>query len=108
MGTLSQIPTRKTNTMTTTTENTLSDWDKAHILGKRTFYERSTQTIRACPENYCLAHKGDNGWKRYGNDNATRGWWTAIDRTIEIWKGGSTGEALATAIGKAIEGVSRQ
>lgn len=81
----------------------LSDWEKANILGKRAFYERSTQTIRACPENYCLAHRGPNGWQRYGEDNATRGWWTLIDNVIRTYKNDSTGDALASLIGEAID-----
>lgn len=86
----------------------LRDWDKAHKLGKRAFYEHSTQTIRACPENYCLAHRDPGSqvkqpaWKRYGNDNTTRKWWQAIDRVLNTYGRWSTGDAIATAIGKAI------
>lgn len=60
----------------------LSDWEEARILGKRAFYERSTKTIRACPENYCLAVKGDGGWHTYGRDNAIKSWWPALDKAI--------------------------
>ena len=37
------------------------DWEKARKLGRRVFYEESTQTIRLCPENYCLASREKTG-----------------------------------------------
>ena len=33
------------------------DWETARKLGRRVFYEESTQTIRLCPENYRLADR---------------------------------------------------
>jgi hypothetical protein len=80
----------------------LSDWQQAKIMGKRAFYERSTNTIRACPENWCLAVRTESGWQRYGRDSATRQWWSALDKTLDNFGKWSTGDALAAELGKAL------
>ena len=78
----------------------MRDWEKAKILGKRVFYETYTDTIRLCPENYCLAQQQLNGkWKVY-NDAAVKDKHGKIQEIIDIWQNGSTAEALADEIGK--------
>lgn len=79
----------------------LSDWERARILEKRAFYERYSDTIRLCPENYCLAYRGqDKKFHVYVDEHATIRLHDKIQETIETWQGGSTAEAIATEIGK--------
>lgn len=35
-------------------------------------YEKSTETMRSVPENYCLAYRENNKWKAYQYEGATR------------------------------------
>jgi hypothetical protein len=78
-----------------------SDWERAYQMGRRAFYERYTDTIRACPENYCLADGGPGKWRLY-RDGAMRAYWPAIERVIAEWGQGSTSDALADEIGRAL------
>ena len=34
----------------------MSAWEIAYKANRKVFYEAATDTIRQCPENYCLAH----------------------------------------------------
>lgn len=77
----------------------MKSYDEARIMGKRAFYERATDSIRLCPENYCLAVKANGKWKAY-DDGAIRDKWAIIQTTIDEWQNGSTGDALAGEIGK--------
>ena len=40
----------------------MTAYDQARQLGHRVFYEPATETIRQCPENYCLAVRRDGMW----------------------------------------------
>lgn len=76
-------------------------WAEARSMGKRVFYETATETVRACPENYCLAHRNDLGrWERY-SDGGARDWWQIIEAVVAI-RYMATGEDLADVIEKAI------
>ena len=37
------------------------DWEKAHREKRRIFYEKATETIRTCPENYLVAVSREEG-----------------------------------------------
>lgn len=41
----------------------LSAWERAYAAKRRVFYEPETQTIRQCPENYCLLVWRDGDWR---------------------------------------------
>lgn len=79
-----------------------SAWEAARQLGRRAFYERATETLRTCPENYCLAARqevrGRYVWRPFV-DAALREHETTIVAEIERWAAGSTGDALAEAVG---------
>jgi hypothetical protein len=78
------------------------NWNDAQSMGKRVFFETATDTVRACPENYCLAHRNQYGrWERYSDDGGARQWWETIDAVIDT-RYMATGEDLADAIEKAI------
>lgn len=36
---------------------TLSAWEQARREARAAFYEAATDTVRVCPQNYCLAHR---------------------------------------------------
>jgi hypothetical protein len=37
-------------------------WEVAYKAKQRVFYEAATETIRTCPENYCLAARDGHHW----------------------------------------------
>jgi hypothetical protein len=43
-----------------------SAWETAYHAGRRVFYEPATETIRQCPENYCILARRDGVvWSTY-------------------------------------------
>jgi hypothetical protein len=43
-----------------------SAWDIAYHAGRRVFYESATDTVRQCPENYCILARLDGStWSLY-------------------------------------------
>jgi len=86
----------------------LSDWEKARILDKRAFFERSTNTIRSRPENYCLAYRrsATGIWWVYTREAATKGKHHLIARVLAEYSRWSTADALAEEIGKVLGGAS--
>lgn len=40
-----------------------SAWEQARRLGRRVFYEPETETVRQCPQNYCLVVRRDGQWQ---------------------------------------------
>lgn len=77
----------------------MTAWEQAHKLGRRAFYERSTDTLRSCPENYCLAHRVGGRWRAYRDEGATRALHDAFDLALQAYRDGSTGDALADLLG---------
>lgn len=77
----------------------MSAWEDARLRGSKAFFERATMTIRKYPENYCLAHRGKNGWQAYRDEGATRPLHDRIDALLREYQGGSTGDALAAMLG---------
>jgi len=59
-------------------------WNRARIIGRRVFYEQATETIRQCPENYCLAIRSVN----------KPGEWVAAPDRASIINGHSLSEVL--------------
>jgi hypothetical protein len=37
-------------------------WETAYRAKQRVFYEAATETVRTCPENYCLAARQSGHW----------------------------------------------
>ena len=85
----------------------MSDWEKAGAFKRRAFYERSTETLRLYPENYCLAHRANSAskWYVYRDEFATMAKHTKIQDTLDTWQNGSTGDALADELGKLFQEV---
>lgn len=75
-------------------------WEIAYQLKRRAFYERATDTLRLCPENYCLATRSNKKWKAYRDEGATKTMHDKIQAVLDEWQNGSTGDALAEEIGK--------
>jgi hypothetical protein len=42
-----------------------SAWEKAYRDKRNVFYEKATETIRQCPQNYCLLAKRNGRWTPY-------------------------------------------
>jgi hypothetical protein len=81
-------------------------WNEAQKLGKRVFWEASTETIRVCPENYCVAarqHTPDGYTWITDWDGALRPYWPQINATIREYEGGSTAQALADVIAERVK-----
>jgi len=78
----------------------MRDIEIALTLRKRAFYERYTETLRLCPENYCLAHKAQKKWCVYRDEGATRKLHDKIQEALDTWQNGSTAEAIADELGK--------
>lgn len=82
-----------------------SAWDKAFKLGHRVFYERATETLRTCPENYCIAvrQRTPDGYKwTLFLDGSLEPYRAVIAATLSTWVLGSTGDAIAEELGKVI------
>ena len=82
---------------------TATAWDTAYALGRRVFYESATQTIRQCPENYCLAVRRDGRW-RPDIDAASTINAHSLGQVLTQYQDGSTGDGLAEAIELAFWG----
>ena len=80
----------------------MNQYEEAQIMGKRTFVENSTETIRTCPENYCLAHRKNGRWQAYRDEGITRHLHDRIQETLDTWQGGSTSAALAKELAKLL------
>ena len=78
-----------------------SAWERARRLKRRAFYESATQTIRSCPENYCLAIGGPGCW-RPSVDAAIAHKAPQIVAQIALYARHSTSDALADAIGEVL------
>ena len=83
----------------------LSSWEVAYRTGRRAFYESATDTIRACPENYCLAIRVNGEWQAYRDEGATRRFHDVIQALVETIEGAPSDDALADEIGTLL-GVS--
>lgn len=82
----------------------MTAYDAAIALKKKVFWEASTETIRACPENHCLAYreKTSDGyiWKAYRDETATLDLHDKVQRILVEYSAGSTAGALAEEIEK--------
>jgi hypothetical protein len=86
------------------------DWDTAHRLGRRAFFETATLTIRSCPENFLLAVRAARRpgfaakWIAVPDAAVVREGTTAetIQAVIDKWAFGSTADALAETIGEIL------
>lgn len=80
-------------------------WDEARRLNKRLFWETATETIRVCPENYCVAARmrtGD-GYKWVTDiDGALKPYLQSIRAVIATYENGSTAQALADVIAENV------
>jgi len=86
----------------------VTDIDKARMLGRRVFYERSTGTLRMCPQNYCLAARrrdkaGGLKWHAFV-DGALKEHEPRVCSILAAFQDGSTGDALAGLLGDYFEG----
>jgi len=81
------------------------DWNTAMQLKKRMFWEEATETIRTCPENYCVAARvkkdGQYHWVT-DIDAALRPQLYFVQAAIREYEHGSTGQALADAIAEQV------
>jgi hypothetical protein len=83
-----------------------SAWELANQQGRRAFYERATDTLRSCPENYCLAYRTKDGrWHVYRDEGATRAQHDAFAKIILDWQAGSTGDAIADLLGEHLRSI---
>lgn len=85
----------------------LSAWDVATQAGRRVFYEPATETIRQCPENYCLLVREGSQWVPFV-DKAARITPEAVKLMLEMgWRGEMDGAVLADAVEEAFYGSQR-
>ncbi len=82
-----------------------SAWESAQQLGRRVFFEAATETIRQCPENYCLLVRVGNQW-RMEIDAASpiNGHSMGIVLNQHGWGNEMDGDVLADAIEEAFWG----
>lgn len=75
-------------------------WELAHKERRRAFYEESTETVRLCPENYCLAYKPADTWEPYPHEGATKGIRDRIEGAAQTCRlaGKGDGETLAALL----------
>lgn len=80
------------------------NYKTAKELNKRVFYEEYTDTIRTCPENYCVAvrRNGQFSCAGFDLDGALSNKRGVISLTIAMHQAGSTGGGLAEAISQVI------
>src|SRR5712691_11129205 len=87
---------------------TPSEWERAYHAKRRVFYERATDTIRQCPENYLLAVRRDGRW-RPQPDKASPINPHSLGLVLDEWQSSRTADALADAVELAFWGsVGRQ
>ena len=75
-------------------------WEVAHKEGRRVFYESATDTVRACPENYCLAVRTGDSWGPHPWEGAIADIRPIIGRAIQqaALAGKPDGETLAALL----------
>ena len=74
-----------------------SAWDKAHQAGRKVFYEPATETIRQCPENYCLLVRRGGRWVT-DIDAASTINAHSLGFVMEHWRDDPDGDVVADAI----------
>jgi len=78
--------------------------DQAHKEKLRAFYNDYTDTIRSCPENYCLAVKNElniNRWIPY-DDGACKLYYPKIKTLCYKYGRQSTNDQMAAIIAKCL------
>jgi hypothetical protein len=87
---------------------TRSDWERAYHSKRPVFFERATDTIRQCPENYLLAVRQNGRWRPHP-DTASPINAHSLELVLGEWQTSGTAEALAEAVELAFWGtVERQ
>lgn len=75
----------------------MTRYEQAKHLGWRCFYDERSNSIRSCPENYCLAERLNRKWRAHP-DAIKVADIDAVRRALVEFSSGSTGGGLADII----------